>query len=82
MKEIMFEFFKGIILICDTDPIKMFFFYGIWFWIAEFIIYSVEKIIYGKAVTVQWYDLSLLIFFAAMYAVNVAWLVFIIKRVG
>lgn len=81
MKEIIFEFFKSVIILTDTDVIKMFWFYAIWFVIAEFIIYTIEKLV-GFPTVIRWYDLALLSMFTFFYALNTYTLVLMIKRVG
>jgi len=64
------------------DVIKMFWLYAIWFLIVEFFIYTIEKLVFGDAKSVQWYDLLLLSVFTFIYALNTFTLIKIIKIVG
>jgi hypothetical protein len=82
MNEYIFNFFKNVVLLVNLDVIKMFWLYAIWFLIVEFFIYTIEKLIFGVAKSVQWYDLVLLIFFTFVYALNTFTLVKIIKILG
>lgn len=81
MREIIFEFFKNVIILTGADVIKMFWFYAIWFVIAEFFIYTIEKLA-GFPTIIRWYDLALLSAFAFIYAMNTYVLVLIIEKAG
>lgn len=80
MYELIYQFSKNVIILSGADAFKMFLLYGAWFLIAEFLIYSLEKVFVGKALSVQWYDVALLVLFIIMYVINIQTLLVILKQ--
>lgn len=56
-----------------NDPIKLFFFYMVWFFIYNAFAYTIEKLV-GVPTVVMWYDLVALLIFTFVYAINIFWL--------